>query len=54
MDFVFSTIIVKKLNKRIILIRYLICFYLVLNNVSGTISIYSTQNRLIASRRRIT
>jgi hypothetical protein len=39
-NFVFSTIIVKKLNRRIILIRYLICFYLVLNNVSGAISVY--------------
>jgi hypothetical protein len=53
-DFVFSTIIVKKLNRRIILIRYLICFYLVLDNISSAIGVYLAQNRLIASRRRTT
>jgi hypothetical protein len=47
-NFVFPTIIVKKLNGQIILIRYLIYFHLVLNNVSGAIGAYLAQNRLIA------
>ena len=47
-DFVFSIVIIKKLNRQTILIKYLIYFHLVLNNINSVIGVYLIQNKLIA------